>query len=81
MTRRRLWIYQSLVWGIAALGLAAFASMMWCEIAACGIKRKIQLICEIVESGVAAPDLVFKVTIFGLSVLSASLAYMLVLGL
>jgi hypothetical protein len=29
MTRRRLWIYQSLVWAIAALGLAVIASIMW----------------------------------------------------
>jgi hypothetical protein len=33
------------------------------------------------EGRVAAPDLVFKVTIIELSVLSASFAYMLVLGL
>jgi hypothetical protein len=32
------------------------------------------------EGSVAAPDLVFKVTIFGLGVLSVSFAYMLVLG-
>jgi hypothetical protein len=29
MTRRRQWIYQSLVWAIAALSLAVIASMMW----------------------------------------------------
>ena len=29
MTRRRLWIYQALVWVSAALGLAVIASMMW----------------------------------------------------
>jgi hypothetical protein len=39
------------------------------------------VICELVEGIVAAPDLVFKVTIIGLSVLSASFAYMLMLGL
>jgi hypothetical protein len=33
------------------------------------------------EGSVAAPDLVFKVAIIRLSVLSASFAYMLVLGL
>jgi hypothetical protein len=51
------------------------------EIATCGIKRRIQLICEVVEGIVVAPDLVFKVTIIGLSVLSASFTYMLMLGL
>ncbi|MET4240735.1 hypothetical protein ABIB07_003962 [Bradyrhizobium sp. RT10b] len=29
MTRRRLWIYQALVWIFAALGLVVIASMMW----------------------------------------------------
>jgi len=81
MTRRRHWIYQSLVWASAAFGLVVIASMMLCiRIANSGIKRKIQLICDMLEGSVAAPDLVFKVTIFGLGVLSVSFAYMLVLG-
>ncbi len=29
MTRRRFWLYQSLVWATAALGIAVVVSMMW----------------------------------------------------
>ncbi|MGY4282709.1 hypothetical protein ACVWXO_001929 [Bradyrhizobium sp. LM2.7] len=51
------------------------------RLAAAGVKRKIQVICETKGGSVTAPDLVFIITIVGLGTLSTVLAYMLVLGL